>query len=116
MRASKRYRQLKLNVDCFRDHYDKVFLLFKIGRRPVCGILNGNSVDWMFQSDSPEFLKLVPSGVLCKYALWIDAVPCDLGKVYDGVLEAAMKAGYDLREKGEGEFGSSQVHKFTSWG
>ncbi|MCU7551721.1 hypothetical protein OCK74_21550 [Chitinophagaceae bacterium LB-8] len=98
MPTSKRYKQLKLGVDSFRSHYQSVVLSFTIKRKSVSGILKGNRVDWMFQSDSPAFLKLVPSGILNKYALWWDMVPKDLDKVYNGIFEAAFKAGYDLCE------------------
>jgi hypothetical protein len=99
MPPSKRYKQLKLGMDSFQYHYDSVVLSFTINRKPVCGILKGNSVDWMFQSDSPAFLKLIPSGTLNKYAIWWDAIPKDINKVYNGILEASFKAGYDLCEK-----------------
>ena len=99
MPPSKRYKQLKLGVDSFRSHYHCIVLSFTIKRKSVSGILKGNPVNWMFESDSPAFLKLVPSGVLNKYALWWDVVPKDLDKVYNGILEAAFKAGYDLCEK-----------------
>lgn len=99
MAPSKRYKQLKLGVDSFQYQCPCVVLTFFIKRKPVCGILKGNAVDWMFQSDSPVFLKLIPSGVLNKYALWCDTIPKDIDKVYNGILEAAFKAGYDLCEK-----------------
>jgi hypothetical protein len=99
MSSSKRYKQLKLGMDSFQYHYNCVILSFTIKRKPVSGILKGNSFDWRFQSDSPAFLKLIPSGVLNKYALWWDAIPKDLDKLYNGILEAAFKAGYDLCEK-----------------
>ena len=99
MAPFRRYKQLKLGVDSFQYHCHCVVLCFSIKRKPVCGILKGNSVDWMFQSDSPAFLKLIPSGILHKYALWWDAIPKDIDKVYNGILEAAFKAGYDLCDK-----------------
>jgi hypothetical protein len=99
MAPSKRYKQLKLGVDSFQYQCPCVVLTFSIKRKPVCGILKGSAVDWMFQSDSPAFLKLIPSGVLNKYALWCDAIPKDIDKVYNGILEAAFKAGYDLCDK-----------------
>jgi hypothetical protein len=99
MPPTKRYKQLKLGMDSFLYHYDSVVLSFTINRKPVCGILKGNAVDWMFQSDSPAFLKLIPSGILNKYALWWDVIPKNIDKVYNGILEAAFKAGYDLVEK-----------------
>jgi hypothetical protein len=99
MRTLKRYKQLKLGVDSVRYHYSGIFLSFALNRKPVCGILKGNSLDWMFQSDSPAFLKQIPGGVLNKYALWWDHIPKDLDKIYNGILEAAFKAGYNLCEK-----------------
>ena len=96
MSPSKRYKQLKLGMDSFRDRYDNIILSFTINSKPVCGVLKGNSVDWMFQSDSPAFVELIPSGILKKYALWWDVIPKNLDKVYNGILEAAFKAGYDL--------------------
>lgn len=99
MRPSKRYKQLKLEVDSFRSHYDYVVLSFTIKRKSVSGILKGNSCDWVFLSNSPTFLKMIPSGVLNKYTLWWDAIPKDIDKLYNGILDAAFKAGYDFCEK-----------------
>jgi hypothetical protein len=99
MRVAKRYKQLKLSVDSLQGHYDRVYLSFRLNSHYIRGILNGNSVDWVFQSDSPAFVKRIPSGVLYKYALWTDDIPKDIGKVYNGILEAALKVGYDLNER-----------------
>jgi len=46
-------------------------------------------------------LKVVPSGKLSKYALWIDGIPKQINKIYNGIGEAAIKAGYDIAEKEE---------------
>jgi hypothetical protein len=99
MPGRKRYRQLKFEIDEPQDHYEAVLLRFSINRDKVKGLLNGSITDWVFQSDSPAFLKVVPSGRLCKYALWYDRIPRQLNMIYKGMWEAASKAGYDLSEK-----------------
>lgn len=97
----KRYRQLRFEIDDLHFHYEMVFLRFKINRDEVVGILNGSVTDWLFQSDSPAFLKIVPSGKLFKYALWTNGIPKQLDRIYKGLSDAAFKAGYDLTEKEE---------------
>lgn len=101
MPARKRYRQLKLDMDLLQDHYEMVPLSFKLGHHQIRGILNGSATDWTFQSDSPAFLRIIPSGRLSKYALWIDHVPRQISKIYNGILESAIKAGYAIAEKEE---------------
>lgn len=105
----KRYRQLRFEIDQLEDHYHMVCLRFKINRQEVSGLLNGSITDWMFESKSDAFLKIVPSGRLCKYALWCDGVPKQINKIYKGVWEAAMKAGYDLLEKEEASESNTAV-------
>lgn len=101
MTAQRRYRQLKLGVDALRDQYHAVPLSFRIGHHWVHGVLNGSCSDWTFESDSPSFLRQIPSGLLYKYALWYDRIPRNINKIYHGILESALKAGYDLYEKEE---------------
>ena len=101
MTARKRYRQLKIQIDELTYHYEMVILSFKINKYEINGILNGSATDWIFHSDSPAFLKIIPSGRLSKYSLWIDHVPKDISKIYNGVEEAALKAGYDIADKEE---------------
>lgn len=99
MPVRKRYRQLKFEIDEQQDHYEGVLLRFRLNREEVTGLLNGSITDWVFQSDSPAFLKFVPSGRLCKYALWYDRIPQQVNRIYKGMWEAALKAGYELSEK-----------------
>ena len=101
MRAFKKYKQLKLGINPLEDHYHGVVLQFRLNRRPVYGILNGSCNDWYFQSDSPAFLRYFPSGILHKYNLWTDSVPLKISEVYNGILESALKCGYDLADKEE---------------
>ena len=101
MPTRKRYRQLKFNIVELQYHYEMVFLSFKLNQHEVKGVLNGSTTDWTFQSTSPAFLKIVPSGKLSKYALWIGRVPKQINKIYDGISDAAIKAGYDITEKEE---------------
>ena len=99
MPTRKRYSQLKFDIDSLQYHYEMVFLSFKINQHEVKGVLNGSSTDWTFQSNSPVFLKIVPSGKLSKYALWPGRVPRQINKIYNGIADAAIKAGYDITEK-----------------
>jgi hypothetical protein len=97
--AARRYKQLKLHIDSHRDEYNSVWLQFKLGRHGVEGVLNGDCSDWYFESSSHAFLKMVPHGVLHKYALWIDVVPKNISTLYNCIYEAAYKAGYEMTEK-----------------
>jgi hypothetical protein len=101
MPGRKRYRQLKFDIDILQHHFEMVFLTFKLNQHEVKGVLNGSSTDWTFQSGSPAFLKIVPSGKLSKYALWFGGVPRQIHKIYNGIGDAAIKAGYNLAEKEE---------------
>jgi len=101
MPARKRYKQLKLETDAYQYHYEKLHLSFKLNQHTIEGILNGSASDWTFQSNSPAFLKQIPSGKLSKYALWVDEVPRQISKIYNGIWEAAIKVGYDIAEKEE---------------
>jgi hypothetical protein len=101
MPAKKRYRQLKLDLDVLQHHYEMVSLSFKLNHHQIKGILNGSATDWTFQSNSPAFLKIIPSGKLHKYALWLDRVPRQISKIYNGIWEAAVRAGYDIAEHEE---------------
>jgi hypothetical protein len=103
MTALRKYRQLKLGFDGQQEHYVSVPVSFPLGGQIVTGILNGTAADWIFHSSSPVFLRDFPSGRLHKYELWIDRVPKQISRVYNGILASALKAGYDLAEKEEGE-------------
>ena len=101
MPARKRYRQLRLDLDVLEHYYEMVPLSFRLNHHQVKGILNGSASDWTFQSESPAFLKIVPSGKLHKYALWTGLVPGQISKIYNGIWESAIKAGYDMAENEE---------------
>ena len=98
MPSCKRYKQLKLSIDSDSDHYEAVLLSFRLQNQTVFGILNGTIADWNFRSGSAVFLKYIPSGVLQKYALWVDQIPKKLPEIYDGISTAAAKAGYSMLE------------------
>ena len=95
----RRYKQLKLGIEPYREQYNHLFLSFRLGKHTVQGVLNGACHDWYFESLSPAFLKQIPSGVLYKYTLWYDRVPNNISSIYNNILEAALRAGYDLMEK-----------------
>jgi hypothetical protein len=97
----RRYKQLKLEVEPYREQFNSLWLSFKLGKHPVQGLLIGASHDWCFQSTSPAFLKQIPTGVLRKYALWFNGVPKNISSIYNNILEAALREGYDLTEKEE---------------
>lgn len=99
--TEKKYRQLKFEIDELQDHYEMVVLRFKLRRHEITGLLNGSVTDWIFESDSAAFLKIIPSGKLCKYAFWGNGLPKQLNEIYKGVLGAALKAGYNLIESEE---------------
>ena len=101
MPATRRYKQLKMSMEPLKDHYNGVFLSFRLHGHLVSGILNGSVSDWIFRSASPAFLKHFPSGRLHKYAVWNGEIPRSLSKTYNGIWEAALKAGYDLAEREE---------------
>jgi len=101
MPAYKKYKQLKLAIDSLQDHYNMVSLSFKLHQKPVTGVLNGSALDWSFESESPVFIKYIPSGMLRKYSLWTDKVPKNISQMYNAISDAALKAGFDLSEKEE---------------
>ncbi|MFL5742574.1 MAG: hypothetical protein ACJ75B_20290 [Flavisolibacter sp.] len=79
----KKYRQLKLEMNALKEQYPDILLQFKMGGREVMGILRGSISDWTFESDSPAFLKIVPTGILQKYMLWTGKIPRSIGKLYN---------------------------------
>lgn len=97
----RRYKQLKLGIEPYRDQFNTLMLSFRLGKHIVHGVLNGAPYDWYFQSNSSAFLKHIPSGVLYKYALWYNQVPKNISAIYNNIMEAALRAGYDLMEKEE---------------
>lgn len=103
MRLFKKYKQLKFEMHALKDRYGEVVLSFKISGREITGVLKGSAADWKFESQSLLFLQQLPSGVLYKYMFWPDGVPKHIGKIYTGIEESALKAGYDLAEKEERE-------------
>ena len=92
---------MKLGVEPYRGEFDSLWVTFKLGNRPVQGVLIGARSDWRFLSNSEIFLKYIPSGVLSKYALWCNGVPENISTLYNNIFEAAQKAGYDLTEREE---------------
>ena len=101
MPSLKRLRQLRLDLSSYTRDVSPVWLSFQINRRPVKGLLYGDYQNWTFESNSPAFLKHVPSGKLNKYAYWINAVPGGISEVYNGIFEAALKLGYSLQDMEE---------------
>jgi hypothetical protein len=95
---------LKLEIEPYREQFNSLWLSFKIGKHTVEGVLIGACHDWCFRSASPVFLKQMPSGVLCKYALWYNKIPKNITSIYNNILEAALRAGYDLIEKEEMQY------------
>ena len=98
---SKKYRQLKLQVDPLYDQYHGVLLSFHVRQHKIEGVLNGSISDWTFQSNNAVFLHYIPTGKLNKYMLWEEKIPACISNIYNGILEAAFKTGYDLFEKEE---------------
>ena len=101
LRTYRKYRQLKLSMETLREQYDGVLLQFKWNQAEIRGVLNGSVTDWNFRSQSPAFIRLVPSGHLSKYSLWVTRVPKSISKLYNGIADAALKAGYDMNDKEE---------------
>ena len=99
MPVHKKYKQLKFSVDALKDQYHAVYLSFRLHQKPVTGVLNGSANDWTFSSESPSFMRHVPCGALHKYQLWHGHVPKNISAVYNGIIEAAFKAGYELNER-----------------
>ena len=98
MTAQRKYRQLKLEILTARGPYAGLHLSFKLGRQTVYGRLNGSAGDWIFESSSPAFIKQIPEGRLYKYNIWYGTVPRAISSIYHGILESALKAGFDLYE------------------
>ena len=98
MPAAKRLRQLRLDLSSFTRDVSPVWLSFQINRRPVKGFLYGDYQNWTFESNSPAFLNCVPAGKLNKYAYWVNTVPKGISEVYNGIFDAALKAGYSLQD------------------
>lgn len=94
---------MKLGIEPYRDQFNNLWLSFRLGKYIVEGVLNGACHEWYFESYSAAFLKQVPSGVLHKYELWYNSVPKNISNIYNSIMEAALKAGYDLLEKEEVE-------------
>lgn len=88
-----------LPINALKREYAGVLLCFKLGRKDVCGLLNGSANDWTFESVSPAFIKHLPTGRLHKYAVWHNKVPSIVSNLYNGIWDAAFKAGYDLGER-----------------
>lgn len=101
MAPSRRYKQLRFSLESTRQQYHYLYLRFRLGRHWVEGELHGDCSDWYFISYSTPFVKLIPSGLLRKYMLWIDAVPHNLSEVYNAIAEATAAAGYSMMEKEE---------------
>lgn len=98
MPASKRLRQLQLDLSSFSWASSPIVLSFQIKKQPVKGVLHGNCSNWTFESNSPAFIRYIPSGKLDKYALWINTVPPVISELYNKIYEAALKTGYSLQE------------------
>jgi hypothetical protein len=101
MPALRRSPQLKLGLLVVPRTYFSVVLHFSVCRRPLTGVLYGTASNWTFLSNSPAFLRYIPSGRLDKYALWVDKIPPNISTIYNGIFDAAFKAGYSLQEKEE---------------
>jgi len=99
MTVRRKYKQLKLSMEAPRRQYDEVTLSFMLNSQRVSGILKGSCQSWVFISGSGPFLKQVPGGQLFKYAFWPEGVPSAISALYNGIWEAAIKAGYDLGEE-----------------
>jgi hypothetical protein len=101
MRAYAKSRQLKLEIHFLQQNFNGVELSFRLHNQTVKGHLLGNAQDWMFYSCSPAFLKIVSSGKLQKYNLWLNTIPKGISEVYNGIYESALKAGFDITDKEE---------------
>ncbi|HZI00054.1 MAG TPA: hypothetical protein VEX63_02835, partial [Flavisolibacter sp.] len=96
---SKKHRfQLQLGLVPSPRAFTPVTLSFKLGGKPVAGVLHGDASSWTFESSSPVFLLCVPSGRLNKYALWNGSVPLQITELYQQIEIAAGKAGISLQE------------------
>ena len=86
-------------MEARKKQYDEVVLSFMLQSQRVTGVLKGSCQSWVFISASASFLKQVPGGQLFKYAFWPEGVPAAISSIYNGIWEAAVKAGYDLSEE-----------------
>ncbi len=101
MTVRKRKNQLRLCIDVLKDQYHSVPLTFKMKNKLINGWLNGTAEDWTFSSYTPVFLEHISSGVLNKYALWLNRVPGVISELYNSIDEAALKSGYTIHTKEE---------------
>ncbi len=98
MRYRRNKWQLQFRLDTLGYRYNSVALQFKLGNKLITGILKGTVEHWVFRSVSAAFLHRIPDGSLSNYGFWIDSVPQNISELYNKIDEAALKAGYDLKQ------------------
>lgn len=79
--------------------YDHVAIGFSIDAEPIEGVLEGDYRYWTFTSESPEFLKFVPTGVLKSSAGWKKPIPKEIHMLYKSIWTAAESKGYSFDGK-----------------
>ena len=79
--------------------YEQVPLSFSIDKEPIDGVLDGDFHYWTFTSQSPQFLKYVPEGLLESSAGWNKPIPKEIHMLYKSIWTAAERKGYRFDEE-----------------
>lgn len=77
-----------------KQAYDHLPISFSIDSESVDGILDGDYKLWTFRSESPAFLRYIPSGVLKSSAAWKTPIPKEVHMLYKSIWTAAEAKGY----------------------
>lgn len=81
------------------DVYNNVAITFITHSGSVTGVLNGTDKQWSFDSDSPAFLKMIPSGKLLKINSNIAELPSGIAELVNHIHRAAEDLGYSMHLK-----------------
>jgi hypothetical protein len=87
-----------MGKDIRKDAFENLVLTFDMHGKSVSGLLNGNYKAWLFDSDSPAFLKLIPSGRLTRQ-MNAGGVSSAILDLCVSIQRAAEDMGYNLHIK-----------------
>lgn len=76
--------------------YESVALTFTLHTGSVTGVLSGNDHQWSFDSDSPPFLKLIPSGRLIKSSFNFTGLPHEIVELLHCIYRTTEDLGYAM--------------------
>jgi hypothetical protein len=78
--------------------YDNIPLTFILHSGSVTGVLSGQYNQWSFESDSPAFLKLLPSGRLRRSGLNHFHLSTQIAELVRCIHRTAEDLGYAMEE------------------